>query len=150
MKSIFNPTANQELVNRAKTITNESQAQWGKMNSYQMMTHCLKNMKLLQNEQSYKRLFIGRLFGKMALNSTLKNEKPMSKNSPTHPDLVIKEEGDASKIKDTFIAKISSYTTVKETDYTGFVHPFFGKMTAEQVGQWEYKHIDHHLRQFGA
>lgn len=29
-------------------------------------------------------------------------------------------------------------------------HPFFGKMSARQWGMIAYKHVDHHLRQFGA
>jgi hypothetical protein len=28
------------------------------------------------------------------------------------------------------------------------VHPFFGKLTAEQAGRIAYKRIDHHLSQF--
>jgi len=33
---------------------------------------------------------------------------------------------------------------------TGFIHDFFGKMTREEIGILAYKHLDHHLRQFGA
>jgi hypothetical protein len=29
------------------------------------------------------------------------------------------------------------------------VHPMFGKMTADQWGRSMWKHLDHHLRQFG-
>lgn len=28
-------------------------------------------------------------------------------------------------------------------------HPFFGKLTSEQWGKGIYKHLDHHLKQFG-
>ena len=28
-------------------------------------------------------------------------------------------------------------------------HPFFGKLTNEQWGKANWKHIDHHLQQFG-
>lgn len=31
-----------------------------------------------------------------------------------------------------------------------FMHPFFGKITREQIGYLAYKHDDHHLRQFNA
>ncbi len=31
-----------------------------------------------------------------------------------------------------------------------FTHWFFGEMTKEQLGQFIYKHSDHHLKQFGA
>ncbi len=29
-------------------------------------------------------------------------------------------------------------------------HPTFGEMTKEQWGKMQYKHLDHHLRQFNA
>lgn len=150
MKTIFDRTTTEQLIARAKNINTNSTAQWGKMNAYQMLVHCNKNMELLQGKKTYPRLFMGRIFGKIALKSTLKNEKPMSKNSPTHPDFVIKEQGQVEGIRDQFIANLIGYLSRKPSDYNNFVHPFFGKMTAEQVGQWEYKHIDHHLRQFGA
>ncbi len=150
MKTIFDQNTRQEIIERAKKINNNSQAQWGKMDAFQMMVHCTKNANLLQAKKQYPRLFIGRLFGKMALKSTLKNDKIMSKNSPTHPDFVIKETGEVADIKDKFIQSIKDYSNVHSDNYQDFVHPFFGKMTLEQVGQWEYKHLDHHLRQFGA
>lgn len=150
MKTIFDRTTTEQLITRAKNINNNSKPQWGKMNAYQMLVHCNKNMELLQSKRTYPRLFMGRIFGKLALKSTLKNDKPMSKNSPTHPDLVIKKQGNVEDIRAQFINNLTDYLNRKPSDYKHFIHPFFGKMTIEQVGQWEYKHIDHHLRQFGA
>lgn len=149
MKTIFEQKTVEHLVQRFQHLTNDSTGLWGKMNAYQMLVHCNKNIELLQGRKKYSRVFLGRIFGKMALKSTLKNDKPMSKNSPTHPSLVIKEEGDISSIKNTLITNLQQYLNMKSDDYHSFVHPFFGKMTMEQVGQWEYKHLDHHLRQFG-
>ena len=31
----------------------------------------------------------------------------------------------------------------------GNVHPFFGRLSGKQWGETQYKHVDHHLRQFG-
>jgi hypothetical protein len=28
-------------------------------------------------------------------------------------------------------------------------HSFFGRLTAEEWSMWMYKHLDHHLQQFG-
>jgi hypothetical protein len=35
-----------------------------------------------------------------------------------------------------------------DKDY--FIHWFFGKMSKEQLGQFIYKHCDHHLKQFSS
>ena len=91
-------------------------------------------------------MFFGRLFGKLALKNVLKNDKPLGRNSPTAPELVIKEKtGDFALQKAAWIKRINEY---KYFDNPHFVHPFFGTMTKEQVGQFVYKHHDHHLRQF--
>ncbi len=48
--------------------------------------------------------------------------------------------------KEKWMALIEEYPRFTNNDY---VRWFFGKMTKEQVGYFVYKHIDHHLRQFG-
>ena len=45
-----------------------------------------------------------------------------------------------------WIELLRSYSTFSNPN---FVHPFFGKMTKEQIGKYVYKHTDHYLRQFG-
>jgi hypothetical protein len=116
------------------------------MNIYQMLKHCTKWDDMMLGNIQVKQMFIGRLFGKLALKNVLKNDKPLGKNSPTAPELRIKEKaGDIALQKAEWIKRISEYG---HFDKPNFMHPFFGKMTKEQVGQFVYKHHDHHLRQF--
>lgn len=150
MKTIFNPATAESIITRIQSVNNDAKSQWGKMDAFKMMEHCIKNTEILQGQKQYPRLFIGRIFGKLALRSTLKNDKPMSKNSPTHPELVIKKTGHVNDVKSKLIESVGAYLNKKPGDYRKFVHPFFGKMSYDEVGQWEYKHLDHHLRQFGA
>lgn len=91
-------------------------------------------------------MWIGLLFGRMALRRVLKDEAPLGRNTPTLSDLVIKEKsGNMDALKAKWIAAINAYEHFSNKD---FVHVFFGKMTEEQIGYLVYKHIDHHLRQF--
>ena len=84
----------------------------------------------------------------MALKSVLKDDKALSRNTPTISSLIIKEtSGDIEAEKAKWIASIERYANFSNSN---FVHPFFGKMTKEQIGQMVYKHIDHHLRQFNS
>ena len=52
-------------------------------------------------------------------------------------------------LKDEWISLIEKYPETSPSHYQDFVHPFFRKMSFQQVGIWAAKHIDHHLRQFG-
>jgi Protein of unknown function (DUF1569) len=147
MKTIFDKTTREELISRINSLNENSSAQWGKMNVYQMLKHCTIWEEMILGKKKYKQLFMGRLFGKMALRNNLKDEKPLGRNSPTMPGFKITENGNVEEQKKKWIALIE-----EEKDFANhdFVHPFFGKMTKEQIGHFAYKHTDHHLRQFNA
>ena len=148
MKSIFEITTRAELIDRINLLNENSIAQWGKMNVYQMLKHCTLWEEMMQGKQQYKRVLMGRLFGRIALKTVLKDEAPLRHSTPTLPELMIKEkDGDISAQKKEWITRIEEYAHFSNTD---FVHVFFGKMTKEQIGYMAYKHTDHHLRQFNA
>ena len=148
MNTIFDKTIKDELVNRINSLNENSIAQWGKMNVYQMIKHCRLWEEMMQNKQNLKQVFIGKIFGKMALKTVLKGDKPLKRSTPTIPSLMIKEStGDIALEKAKWIASIEQYANFSNVN---FVHVFFGKMSKEQIGQMVYKHIDHHLRQFNS
>ena len=145
MKTIFDPATRKELIARISSLNENSKAQWGKMNVYQMVKHCIAFEEMALGKKKYKRTFLGYLFGKMALKNIV-NEKPLVRSTPTLPELRIKEDnGNVSDQKAKWIALIEEYDRFSNYD---FVHAFFGKMTKEQIGYMAYKHTDHHLRQF--
>jgi hypothetical protein len=149
MLTIFDRRTQDAILARIEKLSNNSQAEWGKMNVYQMIEYCILSENMYLQETLYKRLFIGKLFGRMALKGMLKNDAPLKKNEPTHPTFKTTGNGDIAEIKTTWSNLIHEYTHRSTSNFEGFVHPFFGSMTKEQIGQSVYKHTDHHLRQFG-
>lgn len=150
MKTIFDKSTREELINRINMLSENSTAQWGKMNIYQMLKHCTLWEEWISGKKKYKQVLIGRLFGKMALKKLLKDETPLMRNTPTIPDFKkekIGENGDVLAEKAKWIALIREYVNFSNDH---FVHAFFGKMTKEQIGYLSYKHTDHHLRQFNS
>lgn len=146
MKTVFDKTTRDELINRINTLNENSTAKWGKMNVCQMTKHCAMADEMFLGKKQYKRVFLGRLIGKMALKNMLKDETPLSKNAPTKPEFKITEtNGDLSSEKKKWTDLIKAYAKFSNPD---FEHWFFGKMTKEQIGYFAYKHTDHHLRQF--
>lgn len=102
---------------------------------------------MMLGKKKYKRAFLGRLFGKIALKDLIKDENPMKRGLPTLPEFKIRGTGDVASERDKWIALIEEHAHCSNLN---FVHPFFGKMTKEQSGYLAYKHTDHHLRQFGS
>ncbi|HPJ10154.1 MAG TPA: DUF1569 domain-containing protein [Flavobacterium sp.] len=146
MKSIFEKKVRDGFIARINLLNENSTAQWGKMNVYQMTKHCVLCDEMYLGKTKYRRNILGFLFGKIALNKLLKNEKPKERNAPTKSNFKNLEiTGNLQFEKEKWIALIKEYDAYCQSD---FIHWFYGKMTKEQIGYSVYKHIDHHLRQF--
>jgi hypothetical protein len=147
MKSVLNKPDRDELINRINSLNENSTRQWGQMNVYQMLRHGVLCDELFLGKRHHKRSFMGRLFGKAGLKNLLREDKPFPRSAPTSNAFKIKEDsGDIESEKKKWIELIESY----ENFPGDYIHWFFGKMSKEQLGQFVYKHNDHHLRQFGA
>ena len=147
MKSIFEISTQEELFNRINAITQQHQAQWGKMNVNQMVKHCALCDEMYLGKIKIKRVFLGRLIGPIFLRKFLKEGKVFDRNSPTSSSIKASvEREDLEKDKTYWRNLINEYNRFNNP---GFVHPFFGPMTKDEIGILAYKHADHHLRQFG-
>lgn len=148
MKSVFDKVTRDELTSRINNLNENSTRQWGKMNVGQMLEHCVRAEESYLGKVHYRRVFMGYLFGKIALKNMLKDDSPVKRNMPTKPEFVVTgtydniEEG-----KKRWIKLIEEYGQCMKPI---FVHFFFGPMTKEQLGYFVYKHADHHLRQFNS
>ena len=147
MKSLLDKHVREELFARITLLNDNTNPQWGKMNVYQMLWHCTKWDDMMLGRMKVKQMFLGRLFGKRALKNVLKDEAMLGRNAPTAAELLMKDRaGDIAMQKAALIKGISEY---EYYDFAHSIHPFFGAMTREEVGRFAYKHLDHHLRQFG-
>lgn len=146
MKTIFDKETRTGLIQRIELLHENSMRQWGKMNVYQMVKHCILCEEMYLGKTLYNRSLLGFLFGKMALNQLMNDDKPKKRNSPTKQDFkIIESTGNLIADKMRWISLIEEYDSYSNES---FVHWFYGKMTKKQVGISVYKHIDHHLRQF--
>jgi hypothetical protein len=148
MKSIFDKSTRDEVIKRINALNENSKAQWGKMTVAQMVKHCAKCEDYYYGNSHVKRSFLGRIFGKTAIKAILKNEESgLKKNAPTSPIFRVEETNlDFDKERAAWRMLIERYTDFNNEKFT---HWFFGDMTKEQLGQFIFKHCDHHLKQFG-
>lgn len=148
MKTIFDQVTREELISRVNSLTGSNTGQWGKMNVYQMTKHCTlwNDWMLGVGRHHYRQEWLGRIFGKLALKGLVKDESLMKKNMPAGPFAIKEKEGDVEQQKRKWAEQITAYGSYSNPT---FIHSFFGKMTVEEIGIFVYKHLDHHLRQFG-
>jgi Protein of unknown function (DUF1569) len=148
MKSIYNKTVCDELLNRIDQLSADSKALWGKMNVTQMMAHTAAGMDMASGRLNIDRVFMGKLIGGF-LKSFYTNDKPFNKNTPTAAELVRADSSDFEKEKENLKTLMKAFSEGGIEKCTTHPHPFFGKLKAEDWGIGIYKHTDHHLRQFG-
>jgi len=148
MKTLFDTNLSADIVQRINKLSPSTQRIWGKMNVSQMMAHCSSAIEMQLGDINPPRPLIGKLIGPF-FKSFLTNEKPFKKNSPTAPELTIVDERDFNKEKERLIGLVDRFTKGGPQGVTKHPHPFFGKLTADEWGKGAYKHLDHHLTQFG-
>ena len=149
MKTILDAQTRKELIGRINTLDKTAKGQWGKMTLFQMLKHCTlwDEWTLGTNSPVYRQDLLGKIFGKIALKSTVGNDNAMKKGMPAGFLAVKEGDGDIEQQKQLWVSRINQYETF---DNPAFIHDFFGKMTNEHIGILAYKHADHHLRQFGS
>ena len=150
MKTLFEPAVVEEVKSRLGTVHLDSPRQWGKMNVAQAVAHCANSMEMAVGDLRPPRVMIGRILGPLIRRVALGNERPMERNSPTAPELRISDERDLDAERARLLALIDRFSAGGAAQCTTHPHAFFGRLTPEQWAELMYKHLDHHLRQFGA
>lgn len=148
MKTLFDANTHEEVQDRLGKLTPETERQWGKMSPAQMMEHAAVALEMATGDVPMKQAFLGKAIGWMFKGKFLGDE-PFPKNSPTGPTLIIKNEPDFDTTRERLERLISSFHELGESGTDGNIHGFFGPLSGKQWGETQYKHVDHHLRQFG-
>jgi hypothetical protein len=148
--TLFNPEGNQAMVARIEALQPNAVRQWGKMEVAQMLAHCIQPLKIAFREVRSKRVWVGFFFGAIAKRRYVSGPDEFDKNLPTDPTFVQTGERDFETEKAQLVTYIRRFVTEGPEAISTDMHPFFGKMTPDDWDKLTIKHLDHHLRQFGA
>lgn len=150
MKTMFDATSVEEVKQRLASLTPSQQRQWGKMSSAQMLAHCSLGLEMAAGEIRPPRALIGRILGPVIKPIALRGDEPMRRNSPTMKELVVLGDGrDFETERRRLSGLIDRFAAAGAAGCTSHPHAFFGSLTADEWAVLMYKHLDHHLRQFG-
>ena len=148
MKTVFDTETRGEILERLGKLTPDSERQWGKMSPAQMMEHSARALEMATGRKPMAQAFIGKAIGWIFKGKFLGDE-PFPKNSPTGPTLIIKDEPDFEMTRNRLKELVAEFHGMGESGTDGNIHGFFGPLTGKEWGETQYKHLDHHLRQFG-
>jgi hypothetical protein len=148
MQNLFDQSDVSGIIARIEKLVPTAQRQWGKMNAAQMLAHCNMSLQTAMGEHKIPRTFIGRILGPVFKPMAL-GKKPFGKNSPTDKSYIFPDDRIFNDEKSRVISSVKKFSEGGPSKCTTYPHPFFGSMKPEQWAVFEWKHLDHHLRQFG-
>ena len=149
MKNIFTTETTNEIIARIHTLTNETQALWGKMHVAQMLAHCSVSYETIYTNKHPKPNAFVKFILKNFVKKYVVNEKPYKKSSQTAPYFVIVDDRDFEAEKKKLIDYILKTQELGENEFEGKESVSFGLMTKNEWNNMLYKHLDHHFSQFG-
>ena len=148
MGSILNESDRAAICNRMSSLSASSTARWGKMNVTEMLQHLRLSARMtvgeLQVPSSNKRAF-----QVWPLKHLILYVLPFPKGAPTAPELL---PGAAESFEEERAAVLTLLNQIGTGPKQGAgpAHPLFGTLSWPEWGAVTYKHVDHHLKQFGA
>lgn len=148
MKNLFDKKDTAEILERLNKLTPETKNRWGKMTVSQMLAHCSIVIRIARGLDKPKRNILGILLG-WAVKESFFGEKPYPKNSTTAPSFIVSDPRDFEKEKKILTEHIIAFSEGGEAACTTHPNPFFGKLRPDEWARGQYRHLDHHLNQFG-
>lgn len=144
-KDLYSPEVHKECLERIHKLTAATEPQWGRMTAAQMLSHCAEILEVSNGKELKGTPFIAKLFKGM-IRKMVVGDKPYPRSTQTHPQYVQKEDRDFDQEKQRLMNEIDKAVQSKDKEV---IHPLFGTMTPDEKGWAMYKHLDHHLTQFG-
>jgi hypothetical protein len=149
--TLLDTSARDTLIARVQALTPDAPRQWGKMTVQQMLWHCAEAYKVALGDiqaGDKSNWFLRNVVRRVAFHT------PMTwpKNGPTLPRFdALKQQPAVDRefitLRETVVALIQRVAT-SHLDRT--VHPAFGPLSQAEWQHWGWRHMDHHLRQFGS
>lgn len=149
MKNIFDQNVTAELIARLEKLKPETKQLWGNMSVSKMLAHCNVAYEMVYENIHKPPTAFMKMVLQLLIKDKITNEKPYKKNNPTAPQFIIKDDKNFDAEKKRLIAYIEKTQQLGEAHFDGKKSLSLGKMNKTQWNNMFYKHLDHHLSQFG-
>lgn len=149
MKNMFNEKETQVVVDRIKKLNNQAQPLWGKMSVDQMLAHCNVTYEMVYDKKHPKPNAFKRWMLKTIVKPIVVGDKPYKKNSRTAPEFLITDAKNFELEKNRLVDFINRTQRLGASHFENKASHSFGSLTNKEWNVMFYKHLDHHLSQFG-
>ena len=150
LPDIFSQQVSDEIIQRINNLTPSTQPKWGKMSVAQMLAHCNVSYEMAYENLHKKPNGFMKFILKNLIKNKVVGETPYKKNNRTAPQFIIKETKDFEVEKQRLINYIVKTQQLGENYFDNKESNSFGKLSRIEWNNMFYKHLNHHLTQFGA
>lgn len=149
MISVFHGPDREALAARIGKLEPHASRLWGKMDPAQMLAHSTIAFEAATGDRPMRQGLPGKLVAWLVLGRVL-GTAPFGKGAPTDSSFVVSDARDFARERERLLAVLGRFVNAGPASAGRFQHVFFGKLTGDEWGILMAKHLDHHLRQFGA
>ena len=147
-KTVVDESGAEGLISRVVKLKVNAAPIWGKMNATEMLGHCnATNQSILKWEGKIRKATFRQQLAKFIWMNLMPN---FPKNVKGRKVFDMKGQIDSAKFEEerkAFIDLVRKFHSHQHPLTSP--HPFFGPLTTDEWGRVIWKHLDHHLRQFG-
>jgi len=151
MPSLFSAADRETLLARLTRLTPNATARWGRMTAPKMLAHLNDAFRMGLGELPIKKRklpFVLSALRAWPVKQLVIYAMPFPKSAPTAPEIYARDTADWNTEMQALL-KYIAMAGVAPSDYPWAEHPLFGTLSHKTWGVLGYKHIDHHLQQFG-
>lgn len=147
--SIFDPLVVRQITARITSLTHQTQPEWGKMDVARMLAHLCVSYEMVFEDKHKAPGALLKVFLKLFVKSSVVGPKPYPKNLRTAPAFLITDKRVFETEQKRLLAFLNRTCELGEAHFDGHASMSFGALSADEWNTLFYKHLDHHLRQFG-
>ena len=148
MPEMHDAAVREGLKSRLKSLKPDAKRKWGKMSADQMLWHVASSLELALGRASAPPAKAPVPLPKPVLRFAVVN-LPWPRGAPTIPQIVASGQHDFEKERKRILGLIDELAK-KDLSGPWPVHAVLGEMSGLQYTRLQAKHLDHHLKQFGA
>jgi len=149
LPNIFTHEVSDAIIERINKLDSTTKAKWGTMSVAQMLAHCSVTYEMVYENFHKEPPFFMKLMLKFFVKNYIVNEEPYKHDLRTAPAFVIKEDKNFEVEKSRLIEYIKRTTALGENHFDQKKSLSFGVLSKTEWNNMFWKHLDHHLKQFG-
>ena len=155
MQSLLKPESRDALWQRTAALRPDTPARWGQFTAPQMLAHLIQSLRMTSGDLAIPPEPAPWVLSHAPLKHLLIYVLPIPKGMSTFPELLARPAAEPLNLSDPAWAE-EQQAFRDALDAIGAMDPkgdwpdhgAFGPLTGSEWGALQYRHLDHHLRQF--